>query len=75
MEETKYKNLRDVRYLNGNLTQEDVANKLGISTGAYCLIEQGKRVGSAKTWSKIQKLFNLTDEETWKLQKNNKKEQ
>lgn len=70
-----YKNLRDVRYFNGNLTQEETAKRLGISTGAYCLIEKGKRVGSAKTWKKIQDLFQLTDEETWQLQKNNKKEQ
>lgn len=70
-----YTNLRDVRYLNGNLTQEEMAKKIGISTGAYCLIETGKRVGSAKTWKKIQELFSLTDEQTWKLQKNNKKEQ
>ena len=68
-----YLNLRDVRYKNGNLTQQEMADKIGISLGAYSLIENGKRTGSTRTWLKIQELFKLTDEEVWKLQKNNKK--
>lgn len=64
-----YENLRDVRYKNGNLTQQEMADKIGISKGAYSLIEQRKRIGSTKTWVKIQELFNLTDEEVWQLQK------
>ena len=67
-----YQNLRDVRYKNGDLSQQEMAEKIGISKGAYSLIERGERTGSIKTWRKIQMLFNLTDEETWKLQKNNK---
>ena len=70
-----YKNLKEVRVLNGDLSQQEVAEKLGISTGAYSFIENGKRTGSTKTWMKIQELFNLTDEDVWNLQKNNKKEQ
>lgn len=69
-----YSNLRDVRYKNGDLTQQEMSEKIGISLGAYCLIENGKRTGSTKTWLKIQELFKLTDEEVWRLQKNNKKE-
>ncbi|MBQ6447107.1 MAG: helix-turn-helix transcriptional regulator [Bacillus sp. (in: Bacteria)] len=63
-----YETLRDVRYKNGDLTQKEMADKIGISVGAYSLIESGKRVGSTKTWLKIQELFNLTDEEVWRLQ-------
>lgn len=66
---TLYNSLRDVRYKNGDLTQKEMADKIGISLGAYSLIENGKRIGSSKTWVKIQELFNLTDEEVWKLQK------
>ncbi len=66
-----YKSLRDVRYHNGELTQEEMARRIGISKGAYSLIEQGKRVGSIKTWVKIQELFGLSDNEVWVLQKNN----
>lgn len=69
-----YSNLRDVRYKNGDLSQKDMAQKIGISQVAYSMIEAGKRTGSTNTWKKIQELFNLTDEETWQLQKNNKKE-
>lgn len=65
----RYKDLRDVRYLNGDLTQLEVAKRIGISLGAYSLIENKKRIGSRKTWLKIQELFNLTDEEVWSLQK------
>lgn len=68
----KYNNLRDVRYQNGNITQKEMADKIGISIGAYSLIEAGKRTGSTKTWIKIQNLFKLKDDEVWKLQKNNK---
>lgn len=64
-----YNSLKDVRYMNGHLTQQEIAEKIGISVGAYSLIESGKRVGSTKTWVKIQELFNLTDEQVWQLQK------
>ena len=66
---SRYKDLRDVRYKNGDLTQEEMASRIGISKGAYSLIENKKRVGSRKTWLKIQKLFNLKDDEVWQLQK------
>lgn len=66
----RYNNLRDVRYLNGNLTQKEMADKIGISTGAYNLIESGKRHGSTRTWQKIQQLFGLSDAEVWKMQSN-----
>ena len=65
----RYKDLRDIRYKNGDLTQEQMAEKIGISKGAYSLIERKERVGSRKTWLKIQQLFKLKDEEVWKLQK------
>ena len=66
--EERYKDLRDVRYKNGDLSQQEMAGKIGISVGAYSLIENGKRHGSHKTWNKIQELFALTDAEVWKMQ-------
>ena len=65
---TAYKDLRDLRYQNGDISQKEMAKKIGISCGAYSLIERGKRVGSRSTWLKIQRLFNLKDDEVWKLQ-------
>lgn len=70
-----YANLREVRYTHGDLSQKETASKIGISEGAYSYIEKGKRTGSTRTWKRIQEVFNLTDEEVWFLQKNNKKEQ
>ena len=66
----RYKTLRDVRYQNGNLTQKEIAEKIGISIGAYNLIESGKRHGSTRTWARIQSLFGLSDAEVWKMQSN-----
>lgn len=66
----RYKDLKDVRFANGRLTQKEVADKLGISVNSYVRIENGEHIGSTKTWVKLQKLFNLTDAETWELQKN-----
>ncbi len=55
-----------------NMTQSDVAEKIGISLSLYNLIENGKRVGSIETWKKIQKLFSLSDKEMWSLMKDEK---
>lgn len=55
-----------------NMTQSDVAEKIGISLSLYNLIENGKRVGSIETWKKIQKLFTLSDKEMWSLMKDDK---
>ena len=64
----RYTSLRDVRYKNGDLSQKEMAQKIGISDGSYSLIENGKRHGSNKTWNTIQKLFDLTDAEVWQMQ-------
>lgn len=53
--------------VKNKLTQQGVAEKVGISKANYCLIEQGKSNGSDRTWLAIQKLFNLTNEEMWSL--------
>lgn len=51
-------------------SQEDVAKKIGISSGSYSLIESGKRFGSQKTWEKIKEIFELNDHEMWEIQHN-----
>ena len=63
-----FRTLKDVRHFH-DLTMKEMAEKIGISVSAYQLIEQKKRVGSTKTWMRIQELFNLSDEQVWKLQK------
>lgn len=63
----RYKSLRDIRYQNNELSQEEMAKRIGITKSAYCNIERGQRFGSVKTWLKIQSLFKLTDAEVWRL--------
>ena len=67
----KYKDLQDLRYQNGRMSQREMARKIGMSECGYSLIERGKRAGSRKVWLKIQTIFNLKDEDIWKLQKQN----
>lgn len=48
--------LVNVRKSN-NLTQEQLAKKIGVSPFTIMQIEQGKRMGSVETWSKIETYF------------------
>ena len=41
-----------------SLTQQQLANEIGISRFAIENIEQGKRLGSIDTWEKIENYFN-----------------
>lgn len=61
------KELKKLR-VDYDLSQKDIAEKIGISTGAYCLIEKGVRHGSPRTWAKIKEIFNISDEQMWKIQ-------
>lgn len=45
-----------------SITQQQLANAIGISKFAIENIEQGRRLGSVETWNKIENYFN-TDEE------------
>ena len=56
--------------IKSNLTQKELAEKLGVSYPTYNLIEQGKRKGSTEFWANLQKAFNLTDAEMWQLYAN-----
>ena len=67
MSERRYSNLRDVRYAHGDMTQTEMANKIGISATAYAQIELGKAHGKVSTWANIQNVFGLTDAEVWQL--------
>lgn len=53
-----------------NMTQDDFAEKLGISRSCYALIEKGKRNGTLEFWNKIHKVFNVPTDEMWDLLKN-----
>lgn len=51
-----------------NLTQQQLADQLGVSLSTYNLIEAGKRRGSEVFWLKLQTTFNLEGGEVWELQ-------
>lgn len=51
-----------------NLTQQQMADKMGVSVCTYNLIENGKRRGSQAFWGKLQKEFNLEGGFVWLLQ-------
>ena len=61
-------NLKVLRVTH-NLTQQQLANKLGVSVSTYNLIETGKRRGSQEFWEKLQKEFKLEDGDVWKTQR------
>lgn len=65
----KNKKLIDLRTKHGK-TQQETAEKIGVSRSLYSLIETGRRNGSRGFWTAVQELYGLTDAETWELIKN-----
>ena len=51
-----------------DLTQEQIAKKLGCSVTTYNLVENGKRRGTEDFWKALKQLFNLEGGEVWELQ-------
>lgn len=54
---------------DNRLTQQEMAERIGINTATYSLIEAGRRQGKYETWVKIQKEFNIPDENMYALMK------
>lgn len=50
-----------------NLTQREMAARLGITTANYCLIENGRSGGSRSTWDKLKRAFGLSASELIRL--------
>ncbi len=51
-----------------DLTQPQMAERLGVSIATYNLVENGKRRGSQEFWLKLQNEFSLDGETVWKIQ-------
>lgn len=51
-------NLRAARKAAG-LTQQQLADELGITVFAYKRIEYGQRIGRIETWDKLEDLFGI----------------
>lgn len=52
------KKLKAARWA-ADLTQQALADKLGLSLIGYRQIESGKRIGKIETWDKLEDLFNI----------------
>ncbi|MDE6880200.1 MAG: helix-turn-helix transcriptional regulator [Oscillospiraceae bacterium] len=52
------KKLKAARWA-ADLTQQQMADKLGLSLIGYRQIECGKRIGKIETWDKLEDLFNI----------------
>ena len=48
-----------------DLTQEEMATRMGIGRNAYSDVESGSRNGTMAFWVKLQKTFNIPDERMW----------
>lgn len=58
------KNLRLIGFREEKrLTQGDLAEKIGYTKGLVCLIELGKRKGNIGFWLRLQKAFNLSNDD------------
>lgn len=52
------KNLKKARK-DAGLTQQQLADSLGLSLIGYRQIENGLRIGRIETWDKLEDLFNI----------------
>lgn len=50
-------NLKKLRLEAGNLTQEEMANRLGVSRVTYSFVESGKSKGSIDFWLAVEREF------------------
>lgn len=70
----KYKinnNLRSLRFNNGEMTQQQVADKLGVTRQTIVAIEKGNYSPSLELAFAIANLFNLTIEEVFSVETKN----
>ena len=51
------------------LTQQEMADKIGVSNQQYFLVEAGRRNGSMEFWTDLQNAFGLPDEKVWQMMK------
>ena len=62
-------NVRRLRFDNGEMTQQDLADKVGVTRQTIIAIEQGKYSPSLPLALKIAKTFGVTVEQVFQLNK------
>lgn len=63
------KNLKLFR-TNRFLSQQEIADKMGVTRGTYAAIENGSREGRKTFWAQLQEAFDIPDAEMYGLMKN-----
>lgn len=61
-------NLKVLR-VSKNMSQSEIAKKLGVTITYYAYIERGLRDGSHEFWNKLKETFNIPENEMWSLMK------
>lgn len=67
-------NLKGLR-ASRDLSQQEMADRLGISRSTYSMIEQGRRNGSGVLWTKLRDEFGLSPEQVFEVMKEVETEQ
>ena len=68
MSETLTNQIRRLRFDNGEITQQTLADKVGVTRQTIVAIEQGNYTPSLTLGIKIARTFNKTVEEVFKLE-------
>ena len=50
-----------------DLTQEEFAERAGVSRAVYSMVECGMRKGKAEFWAAIQRAYSIPSAEMWAL--------
>lgn len=65
----KRKELKMLR-VSHDLTQDELGERIGYNRHYISTVELGKRRGSPEFWQALQKEFNLSDADMWRMSNN-----
>ncbi len=69
MADSKRLMLKQLRVQHGDMSQQQMADALGVERQLYSKIELGQRRGSVDFWQRVQDRFGLDDATIWQMEK------